>query len=73
MAINEIKIDVMKAREIITMLEEINFHSSLNIRMKENVSISEDKELKWMNDVQSAMRLLIQNNPNNVFRRKETI
>jgi len=73
MAINEIKIDVMKAREIITMLEEINFHSSLNIRIKENVSISEDKELKWMNDVQSAMRLLIQNNPNNVFRRKETI
>lgn len=72
MTVSEIKIDVKKARDIVTALEEINFHASLNIRLKENVSISEDNELKWMNDVQSAMRLLIQNNPNNVFNRKET-
>lgn len=73
MTVSEIKIDVKNSRDITRMLEEINFHTSLNIRLKENVSISEDKELKWMNDVQSAMRLLIQNNPNNVFNRKEKI
>ena len=73
---HEIKIKVKDVRETIKALEDINFHSGLFLLQNEDIPMTENSEVKWMYDVQQACRVLIRNNPRNVFinkPRKETI
>ena len=69
----EVKMDVMEVTEILTLLEKINFHASLQLEMNKHQMITKALDVKWYKDVQGAMRVLIRNNPNNGFIRDQQL